>query len=196
MTYEQYEMYKEQIHELIVADYFSKHWVGSTLQFEKSGMALVDKINELKPKTVLDVGCGYNLYRDKIKCDLFVGIDPYNDNATFKQSITDFASRATDQQFDVVMVLGSINFGSSEKIMEEFDAVDKLTKKGGHIFVRVNPGITHTHTDYPLINLIEFYPWTKQAIQTMADIHGYQILELEEETNRSGDKRLFFHYYK
>lgn len=193
MTYEQYEMYKEQIHELIVADYFSKYWQGKPMQFDLSGENLIVKVNDLLPDSVLDVGCGYNEYKKHVKSNKFVGIDPYNDNADIKVGIEEYQ---TDEQYDVVLVLGSINFGSSEKIMREFDAVDRLTKKGGHIFVRVNPGITHTHTDYPLINLIEFYPWTEQAIQTIADIHGYQILELEEETNRSGDKRLFFHYYK
>lgn len=193
MTYEQYEQHKDYIHELIVADYFGKYWKGKPMQFQQSGASLIDKVNALNPDSVLDVGCGYNEYKDKIKCNTFVGIDPYNDCADIKVGIEQYR---TDQQFDVVLVLGSINFGNRSKIMREIAAVDRHTKKGGHIFVRVNPGITHVHTDYPLIKLVEFFEWSKSEIHEIADSFGYKIVELEEETNRSGDRRLFFHYYK
>lgn len=198
MTLEQYQRHKDYIHELIVGDYFRKHWVGNTLAFEKSGSALVDKINALNPKSVLDVGCGYNLYRDKIKCELFVGIDPYNDNATIKMSTVEFANnyREDTQQFDVVMALGSINFGSVDKIYQELAAVDKMLKKGGHLFIRANPGLPHKHSDYPLVDLIEFYPWSKYDSLTISHLFGYKLIEFNEETNKVGDKRLFFHYYK
>lgn len=198
MTFEEFNRHKDKIHDLIVADYFAHHWVGNTLAFEKSGEALVEKVNALKPKTVLDVGCGYNLYRDKIKCDLFVGIDPYNDNSTFKMSTLDFAEnvRLDGQQFDVVMALGSINFGNEAKIYSELTAVDKLLKKGGHLFIRANPGLPHKHSDYALVDLIQFYPWSKYDSLTISHLFGYELLEFSEETNKVGDKRLFFHFYK
>lgn len=193
MTFEQYEQHKEHIHELIVAEYFGKYWKGKPMQFEQSGSNLIVKLNDLLADSVLDVGCGYNEYKPHTKCNKFIGIDPYNDKADVKVGIEEYQ---TDEQFDVVLVLGSINFGTKSKIMREFEAVDRLTKKGGHIFVRVNPGITHVHTEYPLIELVEFYPWSVDDINEIALKFGYQILELEEETNRSGDKRLFFHFYK
>lgn len=198
MTNEQFEKHKEYIHELIVGDYFSKYWISNTLGFQKSGSALVDKVNALNPKSVLDVGCGNNQYRDMVKCELFVGIDPYNDNATIKMSTIEFAQnyREDTEQFDVVMALGSINFGSREKIYQELAAVDRMLKKGGHLFIRANPGISHKHSDYPLIDLIEFYPWSLDDAAAIASKFGYKLLESSEETNRDGDKRLFFHYYK
>lgn len=193
MTSEQYEQHKEKIHELIVADYFGKYWKGTPMQFEQSGSNLIVKVNDLLADSVLDVGCGYNEYKPHTKCNKFIGIDPYNDKADVKVGIEEYQ---TDEQFDVVLVLGSINFGTKSKIMREFEAVDRLTKNGGHIFVRVNPGITHVHTEYPLIELVEFYPWSVDDINEIALKFSYQILELEEETNRTGDRRLFFHYYK
>ena len=198
MTLEQYQMYKDHIHELIVGEYFSKYWKGNPLQFQKSGLTLIDKINKLKPKNVLDVGCGYNLYRDKIECGAFVGIDPYNDNATIKMSTIDFANnlREDGERFDVVMALGSVNFGSEEKISREIAAIDKLAKKGGHIFIRANPGLSHGFATYPLVDLIEFYPWSKEKVEAIASQYNYKLLEFAEETNKNGNKRLFFHYYK
>lgn len=195
MTYEQYLQNKDKIDELIVGEYFSKYWKGKPMEFEQSGASLLYKINDVFPDSVLDVGCGYNEYKIHTKCNKFVGIDPYNNKADLVIGIEEYAA-STDEQFDVVLALGSINFGTKSKILREFTAIDKLTKNNGHIFVRVNPGITHTHSDYPLIDYVPFYQWTLDDIQEIADTFNYQILELEEETNRTGDKRLFFHYYK
>ena len=61
--------------------YFENVWEPSPLDdWEYSGIQIVDKI---KPhETVIDVGCGYNLFKDKIPN--LLGIDPANDAADIK----------------------------------------------------------------------------------------------------------------
>ena len=49
-----------------VEEYFSKHWKPDWNKFTHSGWQLVDKINALKPESVLDIGCGFNDLKNKV----------------------------------------------------------------------------------------------------------------------------------
>ena len=60
-------------------EYFGGVWKPDWAKFEQSGYQLIEKINDLKPESVLDIGCGYNQLNEKIP-NLF-GIDPYNSAA-------------------------------------------------------------------------------------------------------------------
>ena len=95
-----------------VEQYFSGIWKPDWAKFEHSGWGLIDKINKLEPTSVLDVGCGFNDLKNKIP-NLY-GIDPYNDKADEKVSIENF--NCGTKQWDVVLALGSINFGSEFKV--------------------------------------------------------------------------------
>ena len=78
--------------------------------YKHSGYSLVDYVNNQKPSSVLDIGCGYNRFKNKI--DNLIGIDPYNDCADIKVSIEDYNTAP----FDMVLCLGSINFGDEKTI--------------------------------------------------------------------------------
>jgi SAM-dependent methyltransferase len=114
-------------------------------------VALIDEVNGLKPRAVLDVGCGYNEFKGKI--DNLTGIDPYNDRADLEVGTLDFK---TDQKFDVILCLGSVNFGGRDKIIAEVGRCVSLLADGGTMFFRVNPGIQH---DRPEAKWIEFFSW-------------------------------------
>ena len=43
-----------------------------------------------------------------------------------------------DIKFDVAICLGSINFGSSDKILAELENVVRMVKSGGMLYFRVN----------------------------------------------------------
>ena len=49
----------DRIDDKILDNYFRNHWQGSMAKYKYSGPALIDEINSLKPRRVLDIGCGY-----------------------------------------------------------------------------------------------------------------------------------------
>jgi hypothetical protein len=171
-----------------IANYFSEHWSPDT-SYEYTGDSLTDKINDLKPSCVLDVGCGFNYYRSRIH-NLY-GIDPYNECADRMCSIEEFGSYL---KYPVVMALGSINFGGEDLIDRQMRSVNKLVKNEGHLFMRLNPGLDHHWDDNS--KGIEFYPWTKEKIKHFALAYGYIIDEWEEEYNVHGSLRYYVHMIK
>ena len=49
-------------------DYFYRNvWQSNIHLFKHSGENLVDEINNLKPKLVIDAGCALNFFKGKIK---------------------------------------------------------------------------------------------------------------------------------
>ncbi len=96
--------------DVIMESYFDGNnpwgWKDTSLDLYKwSGYRLVDEINSQKPRSVLDVGCGYNRFKGKI--NNLIGIDPYNDLADIKVSLEDYKAGPVD----IGLWLGSINFG-------------------------------------------------------------------------------------
>ena len=186
------------VHTLILDKYFSTYWKGDTKNFTHTGPTVLSKkIKEHNPKNILDVGCGYNDYKKHFTEVDFVGIDPYNDNADIKQDLYSYYHANTDKQFDIVLVLGSVNFGPQDKITHEIELIDKLTAPGGRSYWRVNPGLPHkTHPEFPLSDLIEFFEWSEEFIKKIANVYGYEVEDLTEETNHNGDRRLYFCFHK
>jgi hypothetical protein len=178
------EQYTYFIDNVCLDRYFSKHWAPDMKKWKYSGLKLIDEINALNPSAVLDVGCGYNEFRGKIKN--LTGIDPYNDNADQKISILDYQS---DQKYDVILCLGSVNFGSQDKITAEVAKAVLLLADGGTMFFRVNPGVQH---DKPESRWIEFFAWNVPFIIELAELFGLKILEIRDDTNQ----RKYFVYKK
>ena len=168
--------------------YFSKHWAHDT-SYKYSWEALIDKVNALKPYSVLDVGCGFNYFKGKIE-NLY-GIDPYNDAADKMCSIEEFGGY---RKYDVILALGSINFGDDGDIDRQMRAVDKLLDHDGHLFMRLNPGLVH-HWDYESAD-VDFYPWTKEKIKHFALAYGYVLDEWEKDPNIHGSMRYYVHLIK
>ena len=95
----------DKIDEAVLRKYFGEIWQSKTKHFKYSGLNLVKEINDLKPRSVLDLGCGYNEFKKQIPN--LIGVDPYNKNADIQLPILDYKP---EKKFDVVIVLGSINF--------------------------------------------------------------------------------------
>ena len=68
------EQYADTIDDACLNRYFKKYWQNDMRKWKYSGLALIDEVNNLKPRAVLDVGCGYNEFKGKIKN--LIGIDP------------------------------------------------------------------------------------------------------------------------
>ena len=178
------EQYAEAIDVACLHKYFSKYWENDMKKWKYSGLALVDEVNNLKPRAVLDVGCGYNEFRGKIHN--LTGIDPYNDRADLHVSTLEYR---TDQKFDVIMCLGSINFGSRDKILAEIGRCVDLLADGGTMFFRVNPGVQHNK---PEAKWIEFFAWNVPFIIELSEIFNLKVLDIRDDSNQ----RKYFIYRK
>ena len=178
------EQYAEAIDVACLHKYFSKYWENDIKKWKYSGLALVDEVNSLKPRAVLDVGCGYNEFRGKI--DNLTGIDPYNERADLLVSTLDYK---TDQKFDVMLCLGSINFGDRDKIIAEVGRCVDLLADGGTMFFRVNPGVQHNK---PEAKWIEFFAWNVPFIIELSEIFNLKVLDIRDDSNQ----RKYFIYRK
>ena len=178
------EEYVQYIDNQYLNAYFSKIWQPDMKKWKYSGLKLVDEVNALNPRSVLDVGCGYNEFKGKIKN--LTGIDPYNDLADHKISIMDFRY---NKKFDVILCLGSVNFGSQDKITAEIAKTVHLLEEGGTIFFRVNPGVSH---DTKESRWIEFFAWNVPFIIELAEKFNLKVLDIRDDANQ----RKYFVYRK
>ena len=170
----------EEIDSLVLDKYFRNVWQPETKKFKYSGLKVIEEVNALNPRAVLDIGCGYNEFKGKIPN--LVGIDPYNSCADIELGLLDYH---TDTKFDVVIALGSINFGSTDKIFAELEKAVSLCAPGAVMFFRVNPG--HQH-DKPEARWITFYPWNSNFIINCADHFNADVLDLRNDSNN----RMYF----
>lgn len=168
-----------------LAKYFGGVWK-EDMSFTHSGESLVETVNNLDPTQVLDVGCGYNFFKNKIHN--LVGIDPYNDCADIKVSIENFK---TADRYDVILALGSINFGSRLSINNQLYKIDQLLASKGRIFFRVNPGLEHHWAKEESKGII-FFPWNLKFIASYLERYDYSLIEFQTEYNKHGSKRFYF----
>lgn len=174
----------DKIDDAVLARYFSEVWQPEMKKFKYSGLKLIDEVNSLKPRSVLDIGCGYNEFKGKI--NNLIGLDPFNSRADVRCKIADYR---TDEQYDVVLALGSINFGSTDKVFSELERAVKVTAPKGKMFFRVNPGLQHTPLES---RWISFYPWNSNFIINCADYFGVDILDIRNDHNN----RMYFVWNK
>ena len=168
-----------------LSEYFSGIWQDQNFEcLQYSGYQLVNYVNDQTPSSVIDIGCGYNRFKGKIKN--LIGIDPYNDAADIKVSLEDYKGPTSE----IALCLGSINFGDEETIDHQIDVLHRLWRK--EAIFRVNPGIPHDWSDTD----ITWFPWTEKKINNIASRFNYTIKCLETEQVKQGHKRLFFIYTK
>ena len=165
----------EQIDRAVLKNYFGKVWQAETKKFKYSGLAIIDEVNAMNPGNVIDIGCGYNEFKGKIQN--LTGIDPYNDRADISVHTLDYKPEV---EYDVAICLGSINFGSSDKILGELENVVGMVKSDGFLYFRVNPGIQH---DKPAAKWINFYDWDPVFISNAAQYLNCDVLTLRQDDN-------------
>ena len=152
-------------------NYFRNVWRPNTSQYLLSGWSLIDKVS--KDESVLDVGCGYNQFKQYFD-DRLYGIDPFNSNADEMVSIEDFKSSA---QWDVAFCLGSINFGDRNTIRKQTEKVVSLLKSGGRIYWRQNPGRKdHKNKE---CEVIDFFKWSFMENLTLAEEVGCDVVHIQ-----------------
>ena len=167
----------------VLKNYFSKVWQPQTKKYKYSGLSIIDEVNNLQPKKVLDLGCGYNEFKGKI--NNLIGIDPYNERADVQVGILDYNAQTN---FDVIICLGSINFGTVDKIYTELEHAVSLTKQNGLLYFRANPGTQH---EAPEAKWIDFFEWTSEFIINSADRLGCQLVTLNQDMGERGSRYYF-----
>lgn len=155
-------------------NYFSTKWNSNLDQYKYSGWTLLERINN--NEHVLDVGCGRNLFKGKIKN--LTGIDPAFNQADYKTTIENFV---TEERFDVAFCLGSINFGTEEIILRQIESVVSLLKVQARIYWRCNPGLQdHGNSE---CQEIDFFPWTFQHHLDYSERFGFSCPVLAWDNN-------------
>ena len=158
-------------------EYFTNTWCSSTSKYIYSGYAILEKINDTDQ--VVDVGCGHNPFKGKIKN--LIGFDPaYHNDADIQTTIETFNPQ---YKFDVALCLGSINFGNEAIIAKQIEKVNSILNPSAQIFWRLNPG-QHDHSNTEC-NSIDFFPWTFEKLKEYADLYGFEQINCAEDTNGS-----------
>jgi len=167
--------------EVLLSRYFSSddeaeekgtYWT-QQLEFDtrRTGEQLRKRLEEMETATILDVCCGDNEFI-KLLGERVTGIDPYNVNADIAASIETFKP---GKQYDVVLCLGSINFGDETTIFNQVAKVSSWVAPGGLLIWRCNPGITH---DNKHAQWIDFYNWSHEKLQEFCNkIGSFTIVE-------------------
>ncbi|MCT2581923.1 non-ribosomal peptide synthetase [Actinophytocola gossypii] len=115
----------------------------------------VERVRALRPRRVLDVGCGTGLFLDKLagECEHYVGTDFSGaalaaarkraedaglgpDRVELRRLAADELGKLGDQRFDVVL-LDSVAqyFPSVDYLLGVLDGIVELVAPGGHVFV-------------------------------------------------------------
>jgi len=187
--YQTLQEFCEAMHVKYISRYFSGVWK-SKHGYPESGRFLIKFANMNKPKSVLDVGCGDNYYKDKIQN--LVGLDPYHPKADIKKTLEEFEPK---KQYDQVLALGSLNFGTDKKHIEKmFDKVVNMTKVDGYLYFRFNPGIDHKPftKDKSSFKFIDWFPWTQEQVFDLMKLHNLKMIRFAIEKNQQGDERYFY----
>lgn len=177
----------------VLGGYFGNrgNWTPNNKKFGPSGQeAITASVNALEPDSVLDIGCGNNLLKKTIQ-NLW-GIDPYNSHADEMVDIMDFKP---EKEYDVVLILGSINFGSEDEIYYKMLKAVSCCRVDGHIFLRVNPGLTHKREG---AQWIDFYEWSPEKLAQAATRCNCEMVELAQDRWSDGDQgqRYYAHWIR
>ena len=165
--------------------YFSEEWTDDFDNYTLSGYELAYKCK--RTDWVLDVGCGHNPFKGQIKN--LVGIDPANNKADIVTTLEDFEH---DKLFDVAFCLGSLNFGSKQKIRKQIKKLLTHMQPKCQIHWRCNPG-RHDHGK-PSTHKVPFFEWSQEVMEEFAKEFGFSITEQGAETPEPNKYRLYFEW--
>lgn len=162
-----------------INEYFANHWKGHINDNHNYTNVKSILKNIGRKDQVLDVGCGYNPFKKALGKRLYA-FDPalpYGDEMVDVESFN-----ANGRQWDVVLCLGSINFGNTSVIRPQVEKVASLVKPGGKIIWRQNPGLQdHGNKE---CEEIKFFPWSYQLNHQLAHENGFKVTDMKWDNNR------------
>ena len=150
-------------------------------KYPPNGKPMIDEINNLNPTLVLDLGCGLNQYKSII--NNLVGIDIIGVREDITADISDLSAYFADHTADVVLALGSINFGTDEVIAKQLTEVKRLLKLGGVAYFRAN----QNDHDRDHQGALRYYDWSAERVMYWSTKFNFEIVgEVELKEGRAG----------
>lgn len=146
--------------------FFGQDWGHTMDEYEQTGWALVDRVNAMNPGRVLDVGCGFNLFRGRIQN--LTGLDPYNTAADIQLDIIDY--HAPPASYDVVLALGSLCYNSEQEVEQRFAHCVQLLRPGCPFLLRVNPYAFFQKYPY-----IDFFAWSLEVANVWGQRYNLRL---------------------
>ena len=142
------------------------------IKYTETSNSMIDEINSANPDVVLDLGCGNNIYKGKIKN--LVGVDILDNN------LQDVYAPIEDLPFDdnyadFVLALGSINFGDDTLIDKQLSELKRVSKPNAKVFFRV----LAEH------NMEPYYPWTLDKILEKTKKHNFYCVDMPKYIHRT-----------
>lgn len=167
------------------------------------GKNLIQKIKDMQkanPRlTILDLGCGYNMYKDHLLN--VTGVDPYIDRADFLCRIQDFKP---PQKYDVIICFGPMNWYTFDEQFRNFQKLKECLSENGvcywshvHNYFKIfQPDASRAHTwvagplDEAFKNNAfyffdslwkynQYFNWTEEALLTLANKVGLECGEMQ-----------------
>jgi SAM-dependent methyltransferase len=139
-------------------------------KYEPNGKTMITEINNSNPSLVIDLGCGVNQYKTLI--NNLVGVDIIGCREDIIADISDLSMYFKDGSADVVLALGSINFGTDEVIEKQLKEVKRLLKPGGVAYFRANQNDHDPNHEGKLY----YYEWSKDRVVEWADKLKFEII--------------------
>lgn len=167
--------------------FFGEIWKPRTGDYQWTGWGLVDEIKRHNPRNILDVGCGYNQFKERLPN--LIGIDPYNDCADYMVDILEYS--VPGEQYDAIMALGSINFNSRADVETRFAHCVNLLAPGGRFYIRANPGI-----QWPTGPWVDIFAWDFAFVKELEKKYNLRLETFKQDGARSPSGRLYFVYSK
>ena len=147
-------------------DYFKHHWKPNYSKFKYSGWALLDKIKE--DDTILDIGCGYNLFKANDKADEMVSLENYT----------------PQRNSNVYFILGSLNFGDQKEIETQLQKLADITKTGDRVYWRQNT-FGNDHPFHDDSKKVRFFLWNRQNNNQFCEKYNFTLNDIQDDaTNR------------
>jgi SAM-dependent methyltransferase len=175
----------------LLNNYFANSWSSGNRWTitNTANIASKIKLNE----SVLDVGCGYNPFKEYLGHRLYA-FDPAINYGNELCSLEEFDN--DNKQWDVVLCMGSINFGTQEHVESQIIKVVSLVKKGGRIYWRQNPGKADHDNDE--CKSVPFFEWTKEHNHSFASKLECKVLEfvIDRHQTNSNKIRLYAEWHK
>jgi len=176
------------VHDDVVRFFAPERWRSPLADFTHSGYALVEEVRALLPRFVVDVGCGYHLFKGKIPN--LIGIDAVNPAADLVCDLLDAPIKP--RSIDVVLALGSVNFGDRSLVERQLAHIASWLTPTGRIIMRANPGL-------PTGPGLVFFPWSADNVDPIGAAAGLRRdgpIRYDTYRNRAGgtEPRLVWTY--